>query len=140
MRGAYEVGDVVENHAGKVRVVTRVVGAYRVEYEDGGTGHRAEVFSFTLYRWGAYRPPAPKVTPEDLWSALLLGGGEPPEADGTNDEAIAEWNRLYGLCVAARPRSGAPRQRPLRVGGVSSSAISNSPGRRLDAGRYLREN
>lgn len=46
----------------------------------------------------------PRITPEDLWSALALAGGEPPEPDGTNDEEIAEWRRLMKLAEPGIPK------------------------------------
>jgi len=51
--------------------------------------------------YGNIRAIKPLITPEDLWSALALGGGEPPKPDGTNDEEIAEWNRLMKLAQPA---------------------------------------
>ena len=43
------------------------------------------------------------ITPEDLWAALALGGGEAPKPDGTNDEEIAEWARLMKLAEPGIP-------------------------------------
>jgi hypothetical protein len=52
---------------------------------------------------GLYEPDAPTaITPEDLWSALALAGGERPEPDGTNEDMIDEWDRLFAMCDPAK--------------------------------------